>query len=339
MKTAITLLSVSLGLFEIRAAEPLTRIMFGSCIRQDRPAPILPKIAVDEPELFIFLGDNIYGDTDDMKVLWAKYQQLAKLPGFAELRADSQIMATWDDHDYGKNDAGADYAMREESQRRFLNFWGSRKGSDRRKRDGIYHSRTFGPAGKRVQVIMLDTRFFRGTLKTGPRRTGGPYYPNPDASVPMLGEAQWKWLESELTKPAELRIIGSSIQCIPEASGQETWSNLPVERSRFFQLLEKTKANGVVLLSGDRHWSEVSRLDRKGRYPIHEFTSSSLNQLHKRGTPTVNRYRALPTTYHKENYGRLTIDWNESRTSLKVDIVDLDGRVQLSKQILLEELR
>ena len=129
MKIAITLLSVSLGLFEIRAAEPLTRIMFGSCIRQDRPAPILPKIAVDEPELFIFLGDNIYGDTDDMKVLWAKYQQLAKLPGFAELRADSQIMATWDDHDYGKNDAGADYAMREESQRRFLNFWGSRKGS------------------------------------------------------------------------------------------------------------------------------------------------------------------------------------------------------------------
>lgn len=339
MKNGLALLVLAASTAFVCSAEPLTRIMFGSCIRQDRPAPLLPKIVADKPELFIFLGDNIYGDTDDMNVLWSKYQQLARLPGFGELRENSSIMATWDDHDYGKNDAGADYIMRKESQRRFLNFWGTRKGSDRRQRDGVYHSKIYGPEGKRVQVIMLDTRFFRGPLKTGPRRTGGPYYPNPDATVPVLGEVQWNWLGNELKKPAELRIIGTSIQCIPEASGQETWSNLPVERARLFEEIGKMGAEGVILISGDRHWSEYSKLDREGACPVYEFTSSSINQLHKRGTPTANRFRALPTTFHRENYGRILIDWTGPAPGLKVEIVDLVGKVRISKSLLFDELR
>ena len=338
MKTIIPLLLFSSSLFSVGAAEALTRIMFGSCIRQDQPAPILPKIVADRPELFLFLGDNIYGDTEDMKVLSAKYAKLAALPGFAELRNQSRIMATWDDHDYGKNDSGADYVKRRESQQQFLNFWGTLKGSPRRTRDGVYYSRTYGPLGKRVQIIMLDTRFFRGPLKRGERRTGGPYYPNPDPTATMLGEQQWTWLEEQLQQPAELRLIGTSIQCIPEASGQETWSNLPVERQRFFDLMKSSKANGVLLLSGDRHWCEFSKLDRKGQYPLYEFTSSSLNQLHKRGTPTANRFRALPATFHLENYGRILIDWNESDPMLKVEVVDMDGQVRIGKTLLLSEV-
>lgn len=338
MKNIIHLLLLSSSLVAANAAEPLTRIMFGSCIRQDKPAPILPQIVADQPELFLFLGDNIYGDTEDMNVMTAKYRQLAALPGFAELRNQSRIMATWDDHDYGKNDAGADYVKRRESQNRFLNFWGTLKGSPRRKRDGVYYARIYGPVGKRVQVIMLDTRFFRGALKRGERRTGGPYYPNPDPTAAMLGEQQWKWLAEQLRQPAELRLVGTSIQCIPEASGQETWSNLPVERQRFFDLLKSSKANGVVLLSGDRHWSEVSRLNREGQYPLYEFTSSSLNQLHQRGTPTANRFRALPATFHRENYGRLLVNWDLDDPELKVEIVDLEGNVRIRKLLFLGEL-
>lgn len=339
MKTIVPLLLLSSSLVSVGAAEALTRIMFGSCIRQDKPAPILPKIVADQPELFLFLGDNIYGDTEDMNVLSAKYRTLAALPGFAELRNSSRIMATWDDHDYGKNDAGANFVKRRESRHRFLNFWGTMKGSPRRSREGVYYARMFGPVGKRVQVIMLDTRYFRGELKRGERRIGGPYYPNPDPTVTMLGAQQWKWLEEQLMQPAEIRLIGTSIQCIPEASGQETWSNLPAERQRFFDLLKASKAEGVILLSGDRHWSEVSRLVRTGEYPLYEFTSSSLNQLHKRGTPTANRFRALPATFHRENYGRLLVDWELDDPELRVEIVDLEGNIRIGKRLFLSELR
>lgn len=333
MKTILSLLLITSSV--IAADGPITRIHFGSCIKQDRPAPLFETILRDKPKLFIFLGDNIYGDTSDMKVLQAKYDRLAAIPGFAKLRSSSRVLATWDDHDYGMNDSGANYGKRKESQQLFQKFWEGKADA----RPGVYRSHTFGAKARRVQVIMLDTRYFRGPLKTGERRTGGPYYPQPDPSVPMLGEAQWTWLEQQFEKPADLRIVASSIQCIPEASGQETWSNLPNERKRFFDLVAKTKANGVIIISGDRHWSEISVLDEDVPYPIYDVTSSSINQLHKRGTPTKNRFRALPTSFHQENFGRLNIDWQRDDPLVTAEIVDLDGKVRIAKKLFLSELQ
>ena len=132
---------------------------------------------------------------------------------------------------------------------------------------------------------------------------GGSYVPQDDPHVTMLGEEQWSWLEQQLRVPAELRILASSIQCVAEASGQETWSNLPHERQRLFDLIERTRAEGVVIISGDRHWAELSVLKDPRRYPIYDLTSSSFNQLHV-GIPTPNKYRSIPKTYHRENFGR-----------------------------------
>lgn len=337
MKTVVIAFLLSLGCLPA-AEQPLSRILFGSCIKQDRPAPILKTIVAERPEMFIFLGDNIYGDTADMKVLQGKYERLAGLPGFAELKNGSRVLATWDDHDYGVNDGGADYPMRRQSQAVFLDFWGDGADSLRRGRDGVYDAAVYGPVGKRVQVILLDTRFFRGPLKRGDRRVGGPYYPDPNPALSMLGDAQWKWLEREFKKPAELRIVATSIQCIPEASGQETWANMPRERNRFFRLIADSKANGVVLLSGDRHWAEVSVLTEDLPYPIYEFTSSSLNQLHGRGTPTDNRHRAIPTSFHKENYGRMLIDWDAEDPRVTTSVIDGAGQVRISKTLFLSEL-
>lgn len=195
-----------------------------------------------------------------------------------------------------------------------------------------------GPEGRRVQVLMLDTRYFRGPLKTGERRVGGPYYPEQDPSVPMLGEAQWEWLEAQLRKPAELRLIVSSIQFLAEAAGQETWSNLPGERRRLIDLISETGAAGVIFLSGDRHWSEFSRQDEGVPYPLHDFTSSSFNQLHPRGTPTENRWRFSETTWHRENYGLLAIDWEASPPAVTVSVRGLEGKTRLEHRLSLDEL-
>ena len=291
------------------AADPIhssavTRVVFGSCIKQDQPAPIFSAMAAERAQLLLFTGDNIYADTEDMTLMRNKYQTLSDNPGFASLIDSCTVMATWDDHDFGVNDGGADYPQREASQQQFLDFWRVPADSPLRQRPGVYDARIFGPAGKRLQVILLDTRFFRSPLKKGERRVGGPYYPDDDADKTMLGDAQWRWLGEQLRQPAEVRLIVSSIQFVAQDAGQECWANLPLERERMLSLIRDTKAGGVVFISGDRHWSEVSASVEKTPYPIYDITCSSLNQLHPRGTPTDNRYRVSQTTYHRENYGR-----------------------------------
>ena len=142
----------------------LTRIGFGSCANEGKSQPIWDAILARHSDLFIFLGDNIYGDTRDMAVLSAKYAQFAAQPGFAKLRATTPVVAIWDDHDFGENDAGGDYPMKEDTRRMFLDFWDEPAGSPRRDRDGVYASYVFGPPGKRVQVILPDLRYNRTPL-------------------------------------------------------------------------------------------------------------------------------------------------------------------------------
>ena len=148
----------------------------------------------------------------------------------------------------------------------------------------------------------------------------------------MLGEAQWRWLEEQLHVPAEIRLIASSIQFISEFSGGEAWANLPLEKQRMLRLLEKTKANGVIFLSGDRHWAELSRLDRPGTYPLFDLTSSALTQTHKRGTPTPNRHREGPT-YHDANMGLIHIDWQKRGSAVTLELLNAHGAVRIKKRV------
>src|SRR5262245_15045829 len=108
--------------------KPLTRIAFGSCADQDRPLPIFDTIAAAKPELLLLIGDNVYADLDRNRkvtpeVIKEKYDTLAKLPGYRKLKATCRILATWDDHDFGKNDAGGEWLLKDESQKLFLDFF------------------------------------------------------------------------------------------------------------------------------------------------------------------------------------------------------------------------
>ncbi|NLF32309.1 MAG: alkaline phosphatase family protein, partial [Planctomycetes bacterium] len=306
---------------------------------QERPVPIFETILAHDPELFLMIGDNIYADTHDIDLMRAKYARLGAVAGYQKLRQTCPVLATWDDHDYGVNDGGADYPQREASQQAFFDFFQVPADSPLRGRPGVYDARTFGPEGRRVQVIPLDTRYFRSPLKPGEKRLGGSWVPDDDPAKTMLGEAQWMWLEEQLKQPAEVRLLVSSIQCLPDAVGQETWSNLPHERQRLFRLIDSTGAEGIVILSGDRHWAELSRIDEGVPYPLYDLTSSSLNQLHPRGTPTQNSRRAIPETFHRENFGVVAIDWDQPDPTIRLEIRDLEDAVRLTKTLRLSELR
>lgn len=318
-------------------SEPISRIAFGSCAHQDRPQPIWAAVLGTRPDLFLLLGDNIYGDTNDLKELRAKYAKFGNVPGFQHLRKTCRVMATWDDHDYGKNDAGAEFELREASQQVFLDFFDVPNDSPRRQRKGVYDAQVFGPPGKRVQVIMLDTRYHRSPLKTVEGKKG--YVPNTDPDATILGEEQWKWLEQQLQQPAEVRLLVSSIQVVAQDHIYEKWMNFPNERERLYKLLKDTKANGVIILSGDRHLAELSVMDAGLGYPLYDLTSSGLNMGFPNWRPLeVNQHR-VATMGFGNNFGLIRIDWNAVDPLISLQIRDEVGDVMIQEKISLKTLR
>lgn len=348
MKRILTLVLTLWLLGSGLAAPPLdrnkvvSRIAFGSCAHQDKSQPIWEAIVAQKPDLFLFIGDNIYADTEDMDLMKAKYAKLAAQPGYKKLQQTCPILATWDDHDYGKDDAGFEYPKKREAQQIFLDFFGEPKDSPRRQREGVYDAVVLGPAGKRVQILLLDTRYFRSALKRRPdkpKRGEGPYIPNPDPNATILGANQWRWLEEQLRQPAELRIIASSIQVIAEDHYWEKWANFPHERERLFQLLRDTQAGGVVFISGDRHLAELSMMDGGVGYPLYDLTSSGLTEADKAwGRWEVNRHR-VGTMFWGNNFGMITIDWDKQDPLIRLQIRDEEGELFLQQKIPLSLLQ
>ncbi|KAK6020851.1 alkaline phosphatase D domain protein [Ostertagia ostertagi] len=318
---------------------PLSRIAFGSCANQTMAQPIWEPILAYRPDLFIFAGDNVYGDFSgsDAANLKRAYDGARQIAGYARLRDTANHLAVWDDHDYGLNDGGVEFAHKAVSKDLFLDFWNVPATDIRRQRDGIYDSRIIGPEGMRVQVILLDVRWFRSALKVTDQR-GAPgkerYVPDPDPNKTMLGAEQWAWLATELRKPAEVRLIVSSTQILAEGHGWERWGNFPLEKQKLFDTIRSSGAKGVVLLSGDRHIGALYREAPADLFPLYEATSSGLNMVYwaaKEAGP--NRLGAI---YAAANFGVVEIDWWERKILLALR--DEGGSVRRSVEIPFDAL-
>ena len=337
----------------VAAEEPLSRIAFGSCANEKRKAqPIWDAINRLNPQLFIFGGDNVYADSGDPEVLRTSYEKMAAVPGFAALRAKCPVMATWDDHDYGLNDGGAEWEGKQAAKDAFMEFFQTPADSPLRQREGIYDAKVFGPEGQRVQVILLDTRWFRGPLERLDKEAhsklkkekgpwSGPYLPAPDSDSTILGEEQWKWLAEQLKVPAELRLIVSSIQIIPIDHGWEQWGNLPRERQRLLELVRDSATN-VIFLTGDRHTADISlyppETDGGPFYPIYDITASGLTQTGF--SREKNRYRVgAENPFGKQNFGWIDIDWQAEDPTIKLEIRNVEGKVVREAQTTLNTLK
>lgn len=288
---------------------PLQRIAFGSCLDQRRDMGILDVIRAAGPDLMLMIGDNVYGDVRDddpaCLALQRAYDRLDAQPSFRALRRSVPMMATWDDHDYGRNDGGADWAFKEKARQRFLDFWRVARGDLRRVRDGVYTSAVFGPVGQRVQVVLLDTRYNRSALKpTDARGAAGRerYLPDDDAAKTFLGERQWAWLTDTLRQPAEVRLIVSSIQVLAAGHGWERWGNLPREKQRLLDLIHAASGT-TVLLSGDRHLGALYH-----EHDLYDLTSSSLNKPFGDGSTEAGPNR-VGDVFTAANFGQVTLDW------------------------------
>lgn len=298
------------------------RIVFGSCLDQKGPQDIWDRLVEMRPDLVLLLGDNVYGDVrsgdPSLPELKAAYMRLSESAPFARLRRAAPLLAVWDDHDYGMNDAGADFALKRQSEALFEHVWALPRDDQRRGRDGVYSSTVVGPEGRRVQIILLDTRFFRSPLQPTDEidaRGKERYVPDPDPAKTMLGAEQWTWLARELRRPAEVRVIASSIQVLADGHGWEAWRELPLERERLFRTIRDSGARNVVFVSGDRHFGALYREEGALPYAVVEATASSFNLPQsawraQRGDtsiePGANR---IGDPVYDVNFGVLDIDW------------------------------
>ena len=282
----------------------------GSCLDQSLDQVIWSAIQEEKLDGFIFLGDNVYGDQPNGELFKMKnaYEiQKTRLPKW--LIKEKDILAIWDDHDFGLNDGGRDYLFKEEAKKMFLNFWNVAEDDPRNYREGLYFKNIKNVDGTKIEIIALDTRFFRSKLN-GKKNA---YKPNINPQATILGKEQWDWFQSSITNStSKVIIILSSIQVLATDHPYEKWANFPLERSKLIKILsEAAKDKIVIVVSGDRHRSGIYQNDF-----FIEITASSLNRpgsKFKESDPLL-----IGETFPEMNYGILDIQPLQNKITLSL---------------------
>ncbi|WP_436517028.1 alkaline phosphatase D family protein [Ekhidna sp. To15] len=322
MKTILALLTLLPVLLfaqnaDITSNKEITRIAFGSCSVQDLPEKQLwSEVSSTNPDLWIWLGDNIYGDTEDMEKMKEKYDLQKSHPDYQKLLRKTDVIGIWDDHDYGVNDGGKEFPAKEGSKNQLFDFLDVDKNHPAQKRQGAHQSYTYKSNQGNVKIILLDTRYFRDSLKwLNPGTRDKAALINEDGDI--LGDQQWQWFENQLAEAdIDLFIVASGIQVIPYQHRWEKWANFPKSRKKLLDVIANTNAP-LILLSGDRHLSEVSKMDVPGYgYPLYELTSSSLTS--PAGVDGEQNQFIVKGKIYEPNFASLSIMWIRNNPTLNL---------------------
>ena len=291
------------------STQEIITLGFGSCLHQDRSMAILKTIEKKELDLFMFIGDNVYGDQKDGeldKLIRTYKQQLDNLEDFLKNVSTEFI---WDDHDFGLNDGGSNYRYKDRAKELFLETWQISSNDPRRLRDGLYFDKMIQKDGLKVHLLFLDNRFFKSQWKlTDEFNKEGKerYVEDFDPEKTLLGKKQWQWLKEKLNEDSDIKFILSSLQILSLGHGWESWDKFPLERERLFKLIDESDVSNLFILSGDRHRGGFYRFETDDNNIIYEFTSSSLNLPIPFNTEEKGPLR-IGSTYRKANFGIVRI--------------------------------
>ena len=293
-------------------------IAFGSCNNQREENLMWKSILANDPDLFVWGGDIVYSDTEDLNRMRSAYQTLKTDSAYVDFNRQIEILGTWDDHDYGLNDGGREWIHKDSVQQILLDFLDVDENDSLRTQQGVYQSKKMQIDDSIIKIIILDTRYFRSKLTKDPSGKKR-YIPTTDTGGTMLGEKQWKWLDAQLADPkVSFNIIVSSIQFLSGEHGFETWGNMPHEVDRMIKILQKNKPKGVLFLSGDRHIAEISSRDINGlNYPLIDFTSSGMTHSYSSFSGENNAYRVSEVVSDK-NFGLIRFDLTQNKLKLEI---------------------
>jgi alkaline phosphatase D len=328
-------------MWRYRTPPPSFRIAIGSCAYindapYDRPGPpygegyeIFTALAAQKPDLMIWLGDNVYYREADwltesaMRYRYARHRELRELQ---PLLASTHNYAIWDDHDYGPNDSDRTFRLREASLRVFKDYWGNEVyGAD--DLAGVFGRFEWGD----VEFFLLDDRYHRSpnNWPQGPDKV-------------MFGEAQMRWLmESLLSSRATFKVIVGGNQMLNPLTFYEAWGRFPEEQKRFLTFLREAKINGVLFISGDRHHTELIKLEEPGLYPLYDFTSSPLTAGGSRNEREENNAARVPGTWvtATKNFGLIEVSGVADARVLTMRTLDRAGKELWRHEIKAAELR
>ncbi len=297
-------------------------IAFGSCNDVKNPNLLWDDIIEKNPSNWIWLGDNIYGNEKDLTVFTSNYAKLLADTGYQKLQHFANIEGIWDDGDYGPNNGGRDYVYKDSTKNMLMQFLGVGEDDERRKRGGIYYSKTIQQNNLAVKIIFLDTRYFRDSLI---------YLKDsiiPNIAGDMLGNNQWNWFANELkNNESDLTIIANGVQVLATGHRFEKWSNFPTAKKRLFQLLQTYPPKKMFFISGDRHVGEISLTNLEGfNYPIIDVTSSSLTNPWSKPRVEYNSMRKGQLVY-PINFGLIKINKKNRETKVTVSLEGDEGKV------------
>lgn len=325
------------ALWQYRTNPPEFKIAIGSCSfinekSDDRPKPygssyeIFNAILDKDPDLMLWLGDNTYLRTPDFlteRGIRHRHRHTRATPELQALLGSVHHYATWDDHDYGPNDSDRSYVNKKIAERVFNDYWGNLN-TDAVGNGGITQHFAFND----VEVFMLDNRYHRA-----PNRSK-------NENKAYFGKDQIEWLIDALTASrAPFKLVVSGGQVISDAAKYENYATYPGEREYLLKRIEEERIEGVIFLSGDRHHTEISKLDRPQAYPLIDITCSPLTSgTHKR-RDEGNTLQVPDKYFYEHNFGILEITGVRTDRKLLLQIYDKKGQKVFDYSIKANDLR
>ena len=305
----------------LQASKRLTHLQWSCCADPRTAQPLWNKMAADPADLYIHVGQH-FPITDKSKMtpeeLLTGFNQQSD---FINFRSKVPVMGVWDEDDYGTlspANNGEHNPDRENSRLQYFKFYNlDSERIDPRQR-GIYHSVILGDSRHKVQILFLDTHFFRSDLvfnKT-PKFPKGPYVPSKNKKTTILGSEQWAWLQKEFKTPVEFRILVTPTQFISSEQGQESWALFPESKKAMLNLLQKQNEKFTLFLSGNRLHGEMQKLKDKKGHVLLDVTAGGINRVSPSAyIPEASR---VGSWLEEPNYADLQIDWEHRKAVVRV---------------------
>ncbi|GGG15584.1 alkaline phosphatase [Dokdonia pacifica] len=325
-------------LWQYRTDPPPFTFAIGSCFyrnepKDDRPGRpygdaygIFESIVQKDPDFMVWLGDNIYLRTPDFQTergIRHRNRQARATPELQALLGSVHHYAIWDDHDYGPNDSDRSYVHKKIAEKAFNEYWGN-PSTNATGEGGITGQFVWND----VEFFLMDDRYHRA-----PNRSL-------DSAKDYLGDVQLNWLIDALTaSKASFKIVCIGGQTISDAAVYENYATYPEARKRLLDRIAAEKIEGVVFMSGDRHHTEISRLERPDAYPLIDITCSPLTSGTHKARDEGNTLQVKDKTYYERNFGLVNVSGAYGERTLLLTIYDQKGQKVWDYSIAQQELR